>query len=1331
MPFSKTGRWKAPTEEEKQDFLKTEGQEYILMLPEPPKLERNSNTKGFALQTSKTADIVIPIYRSAHSVKDCIESIIGRTFKPYNLILVDDYSNDPGIDSLLNSVESHKGITVLRHTKNKGFAATVNTGIAAGNGDYICVLNSDTIVTPFWLTKMCAAMEADERNQIVNPCTNNTALINIPMVPGFSYLDMNEMLESQGSKTYPEIMPTGFCFLLRRSLIDQIGAFDEGFHSYGEEALALNTKIPTPKGWTTVGQLKKNDIVFSQDGSPTKIIKTTDIFYNRSCYKITLDTKESFICDEGHNWTTQYETKKTKDLTTKDRLPIPNPVQYAQRELILDPYLFGTWLGDGHSNNARITNIDIEVINAFKSAGYNLNQHKSDKVTYSILTTDNKRSNTTGPGILGSLPNKNSFIYKLKYLNVYKNKHIPEDYLFNSINNRIALLQGLMDTDGYCSEQGRCVFSSSKKHIINQFIELIASLGLKPYINKPIKNNYRVTFRSQGRFPIFRLKRKQQNVKVPVRNNAKYYNISMIERVQSTPVKCIAVDNETNTFLAGNYIPTHNTDLWMRAIQTNVNGQFANYRAVLADDTYIFHERGGSFSQLDADVHMGHRQKGSNRFKTLYPYFGRWQDTIGLDAIRPLRALIPSEPKDAPFSIYFLVRSTGMCGGMKWVADIVNYLIETGINAKVAQVKRKEEANATTLESLRSEPIIYEKAEHAIQDISVRNPNYLVCCTADLLEVAQNIRKRSGSRIVHFVQADDEYITPQEFQSRITESIPKSNYTISSSQWITTKLQSKFTELSNRKIPTVIPGVDPVLFHPRNRASGDDRTTILIHANTVYPFKGLERGKQFCQVLVNYLQETNQINNFRILALGTEKVWEIPKIIGLGTLSHNRVADLLGSQVDLVIDPSHSHSYGMPTAEALACGVPACVWGDNKGIEEFNDCSGLHLLDDNYTKAAQYVTELALKSHETSRKSLLSERHNRRKNIPLFCERLHELIGEKKSKITIVSPHIRKHGGPTTIIHMANELKKRHYNIDMKIVYSDYSPSILRSIDVPVSFNWDVPVPTDVLIVNSDSDKHEYWENYPANHKILLKLSHNKRFQTLEEQGINGSYEQIWTSTPWLREACLREGDGWRFKLPEPDQVHTIGWTHYSHNNFAAPERRSRTENTSDTGLIVGFLVHDHPLKGTQDALKIIEVVGEKHPMKVIAIGEVPNPILPDWVQYFYNPDRKKLSKIFKQLDIWVSASYTEGLGRLTLEAMSACAGVVCTNTGADFLKPGINCLQFEPGDIASGTQALKDIYTNDTRRNALIRNAYDTAEKAADPTKYIDTIIKRIKALQ
>jgi glycosyltransferase involved in cell wall biosynthesis len=91
-----------------------------------------------------------------------------------------------------------------------------------------------------------------------------------------------------------------------------------------------------------------------------------------------------------------------------------------------------------------------------------------------------------------------------------------------------------------------------------------------------------------------------------------------------------------------------------------------------------------------------------------------------------------------------------------------------------------------------------------------------------------------------------------------------------------------------------------------------------------------------------------------------------------------------------------------------------------------------------------------------------------------------------------------------------------------------------------------------------------------------------------------------------------------------------------------------------------------------------------------------------------------------KQVDIWVVASHTEGLGRMTLEAMSAGCAIVATDTGAEFLKDGENCLLVKPGDINGLNKATDMLIADDNLRKKLIEGGYTTASAAADPAEYV-----------
>ena len=253
MPFDRTGRWTEPDSKTEAEFVKqitdTESQQEIKLPKEIQaqleqailsKVDNNKNighlnrisysTLTNVINNPGHVSVVMPIYGALNLVKKSIESVFKHTYWPFEFILVDDCSPDPAVLEYLKTLEGKQnesnkciGLKVIANKKNKGFAATCNVGMRASTGKYICVLNSDVLVTPYWLTKMVTAIEVNKSHIIVNPVTNNTALINVPMEPGRSYLDMNRALERKSPKNYPEIMPTGFCLFFQRTLFERIG----------------------------------------------------------------------------------------------------------------------------------------------------------------------------------------------------------------------------------------------------------------------------------------------------------------------------------------------------------------------------------------------------------------------------------------------------------------------------------------------------------------------------------------------------------------------------------------------------------------------------------------------------------------------------------------------------------------------------------------------------------------------------------------------------------------------------------------------------------------------------------------------------------------------------------------------------------------------------------------------------------------------------------------------------------------------------------------------------------------------------------------------------
>lgn len=364
------------------------------------------------------------------------------------------------------------------------------------------------------------------------------------------------------------------------------------------KALALDTPIPTPNGWTTMGELKDGDQVYGRDGKPCNVVMAHNVRYDRPCYEIEFDNGEIIVADEDHNWFTQNKNerdlvvkskgsvKTTKELLnnfkTKSGEPfyrIPsciNGLEKTQKELLIPPYVLGLWLGDGHTNGSRITvgNQYIEELTAeltkFKKYKLSSIYHKSRNIySLNLVKVDgNRRDKGTRPCLST----------ELRTLNLMGNKHIPEVYMLGSRDQRMELLMGLIDSDGMIDKRGNAIFTNANVSLVLQVKELIESLGYKTVykINKTYLNGVRckdsayVSFRP--REYVCKLLFKKERIKInkinyPDSNKRnQWHYIKDIRPVKSVPVRCITVDSDDNLFLCGKtLIPTHNTTLMTMA----------------------------------------------------------------------------------------------------------------------------------------------------------------------------------------------------------------------------------------------------------------------------------------------------------------------------------------------------------------------------------------------------------------------------------------------------------------------------------------------------------------------------------------------------------------------------------------------------------------------------------------------------------------------------------------------------------------------------------------------------------------------------------------------
>lgn len=388
------------------------------------------------------------------------------------------------------------------------------------------------------------------------------------------------------------------------------------------KALDLETLIPVPSGgYKTMRELEVGDYVFDENGNPVRIIATSPIFYNHDCYKLTFDDREEIIADAEHLWEVKTQRKDKQVLTTKQletrgvtfgnvkkqykfRIKMNKPLQYPEKQFKIPPYVLGLWLGDGTAIYPNITSHkdDYEEIKSYiEQEGYNTTAREV-KPNIFVL-----RVGSTGRK--GNKPNV--FFNSLKEYNLINNKHIPEEYLYGSVEQRLALLQGLMDTDGSCDDNYRkggvnsCEFAQSDYRLIKQVSQLLTSLGIKhtmtdrmaKFKGKEFKS-YRIYFVTDKTFPCFRMKRKYDRLPEQVPNKRKYKSLRKLEKVESRPTKCIVVDSPTHLFLCGaKATVTHNSFLMAPFIFTkmllfpNFTAYILSVTAQQSQDTFLKIER--------------------------------------------------------------------------------------------------------------------------------------------------------------------------------------------------------------------------------------------------------------------------------------------------------------------------------------------------------------------------------------------------------------------------------------------------------------------------------------------------------------------------------------------------------------------------------------------------------------------------------------------------------------------------------------------------------------------------------------------------------------------
>lgn len=365
------------------------------------------------------------------------------------------------------------------------------------------------------------------------------------------------------------------------------------------KAIPNYTMIPTPKGYRKVEDIRPGDYLFGQDGQPTKVTAIHPQPSQKEVWKVTFADGRVAECCGEHLWEYCCETHRGYEYRVEDiqtiyerSLKLKNglknsdgcgyrfyirmnqPVEYSEKKYYLSPYVMGALLGDGsfrysdRNKSLEFFSADAEIPTLIaNSLGNKYRARKSSEKKYSwtFRHEDNPTHSLGVEELLKDYPG----LWNIKS----EDKYIPEEYLCGSTNQRICLLQGLMDTGGSVDEKGRTSFVTISPRLRDNFIELCHGLGFCATCSIDARNQYAVDecYNIHIQAPksvkarFFRLERKRLSAERYNQSNKReeykdHLAIVNIERTaQLADMTCFTVDNNDHLFLMNDYIVTHNT----------------------------------------------------------------------------------------------------------------------------------------------------------------------------------------------------------------------------------------------------------------------------------------------------------------------------------------------------------------------------------------------------------------------------------------------------------------------------------------------------------------------------------------------------------------------------------------------------------------------------------------------------------------------------------------------------------------------------------------------------------------------------------------------------
>ncbi|GGZ66600.1 hypothetical protein GCM10010344_36520 [Streptomyces bluensis] len=384
------------------------------------------------------------------------------------------------------------------------------------------------------------------------------------------------------------------------------------------KAQPMDSLVLTPTGFLRMGDVRLGDEVIV----PTGEIALVDGVFpqgERDVWRIVLSDGSSVECDDEHLWIVGtscgwHRGQEPKVMTTREirhdlykangsskwYIPSATPVDLGgDSALPLDPYLFGLLLGDGSfRHNLRVSTVDAEIHDAVAASvapDCRLVPVTGSRCDYTIQLTH--RSGGA----------RNPIIETLRDLELWgvtsHGKFIPDKFKNTSIKNRLALLQGLLDTDGTVDQNGMSIsLCSASLRLAEDVAWLVRSLGGRARV-LPKKAAFNVSVSLPGEHPPFRLTRKAERIRVRPKYNTFRRGIRDVEYVGRKPVQCISVAHPSHAYVTDHFAVTHNTMVALRAMLAVVDT--GGQAAMLAPTEVLAQQHHRSVTEMMGELAEG------------------------------------------------------------------------------------------------------------------------------------------------------------------------------------------------------------------------------------------------------------------------------------------------------------------------------------------------------------------------------------------------------------------------------------------------------------------------------------------------------------------------------------------------------------------------------------------------------------------------------------------------------------------------------------------------------------------------------------------------------